>query len=56
MIIGKKGQKLKEIGTNARYDIEKLLTKKVFLRLWVKVKEGWAESDLSLRTLGYLEE
>lgn len=55
MIIGKKGQKLKEIGTNARYDIEKLLTKKVFLRLWVKVKEGWSDDIRALRSLGYYD-
>ena len=55
MIIGKKGQKLKEIGTNSRYDIEKLLTKKVFLRLWVKVKEGWSDDIRALRSLGYYD-
>lgn len=53
MIIGKKGQKLKEIGTNARHDIEKFLTKKIFLRLWVKIKEGWSDDIRALRSLGY---
>ena len=53
MVIGKKGQKLKEIGTDARHDIEKLLAKKVFLRLWVKVKEGWSDDARALKSLGY---
>lgn len=43
IIIGKKGEKLKQIGTAARQDIEKLLGKKVFLQLWVKVKRGWVD-------------
>lgn len=53
IIIGKQGQMLKEIGTKARMDIEKILGKKVFLKLWVKVQEGWANDDRHLRELGY---
>ena len=53
MVIGKKGQKLKEIGINARHDIEKFLTRKIFLRLWVKVKEGWSDDICALKSLGY---
>jgi GTP-binding protein Era len=53
MIIGKKGAKLKEIGTGARLDMEKMLDKKVFLQLWVKVKSGWSDDERSLKSLGY---
>lgn len=56
IFVGKKGERLKKIGTRARQQMEQCFGKKVYLQLWVKVKEGWAESDLSLRTLGYLEE
>lgn len=53
IIIGKKGERLKKIGTQARRDIEKLLDSKVFLRLWVKVKEHWTDDEKALKTLGY---
>ena len=53
IVIGKNGAKLKKISIDARRDIENLLKQKVFLRIWVKVKEGWSESDASLRSLGY---
>lgn len=53
IVIGKKGELLKKIGTQARRDIEKLLGKKVFLRLWVKVKEDWSDDEKALRSLGY---
>lgn len=53
IIIGKGGAKLKEIGTKARLDIEKLLDKKVFLQLWVKVKSGWTDDEKALRSFGY---
>lgn len=53
IIIGKKGAKLKKIGIHARQDIEKLLGTKVFLRLWVKVREHWTDDDKALRSLGY---
>ena len=53
MIIGGKGQKLKQIGMDARKDIEAMLDSKVYLQLWVKVKEGWSDSDHALRSLGY---
>ncbi|MBY0377864.1 MAG: GTPase Era [Gammaproteobacteria bacterium] len=53
IIIGKHGEMLKEIGTKARMDIEKILDKKVFLKLWVKVQEGWANDERHLRELGY---
>jgi len=53
MVIGKGGEKLKQIGTQARIDMEKLFGGKVFLELWVQVKSGWADSPKSLKNLGY---
>jgi GTP-binding protein Era len=53
IIIGKKGARLKKIGIQARRDIEKLLNTKVFLRLWVKVKENWTDDEKALKNLGY---
>jgi GTP-binding protein Era len=56
IVIGKGGQRIKEIGTQARTDIEKTVDKKVHLELWVKVKEGWADDERALRSLGYSDE
>ncbi len=56
MIIGKQGRKLKGIGKSARQDIEALLGTKVFLQLWVKVKENWRDSDIMLSNFGYINE
>jgi GTP-binding protein Era len=56
MIIGKAGHKLKGVGMSARADIETLLGTKVFLELWVKVRENWRNSDFALRSLGYGDE
>jgi GTP-binding protein Era len=53
IIIGKDGRKLKGVGKSARTDIEALLGTKVFLRLWVKVRENWRDSDFALNSLGY---
>lgn len=53
ILIGEKGKKLKSIGTRARKDIEKLLGQKVFLQLWVKVKENWTDDERALKTFGY---
>lgn len=53
IIIGKKGEKLKQIATQARQDMELLLGGKVYLEVWVKVKSGWADSESVLRNLGY---
>jgi GTPase len=53
MIIGNKGQKLKEMATSARIDMEKLLGKKVFLQCWCKVKSGWNDDERLLKQLGY---
>lgn len=56
ILIGKSGQRLKRIGTDARTDIEALLSRKVMLNLWVKVKSGWSDDERALRSLGYRDE
>lgn len=53
IIIGKGGAMLKKIGSLARKDIERFFDQKVFIELWVKVKEGWRDSDFMLRNFGY---
>ena len=53
IIIGKGGKKLKGIGKSARLEIEALLGCKVFLEIWVKVKENWRDSDFALSNFGY---
>ncbi len=53
MLIGAKGEKLKEIATQARLDMEKLFDGKVFLEVFVKVRSGWADSAHMLKSLGY---
>jgi len=53
ILIGKKGAMLKEIGSLARADIEKILGTKVYLELWVKVKERWSQRDNLIREFGY---
>lgn len=56
IIIGKQGSMLKKIGTKARMDMEKLLDTKVNLKLWVKVKKDWRDSDTLLRNYGFQSE
>ena len=56
IIIGKQGAMLKKIGTNARYEIERLLDTKVNLKLWVKVKKDWRDSDFLIKNFGYRED
>ncbi len=56
IIIGKNGQMLKEIGKQARLDIERLLGSKVFLELWVRVKEDWKNKDHLLKDFGYFQD
>ncbi len=53
IVIGKQGRMLKEVGIEARQDIEVLIDGKVNLKLWVKVKEGWADDERALHSLGY---
>lgn len=52
IVIGKGGEKLKQIGTQARLDMERLFGGKVFLEVWVKVKSGWADDDAVLKRTG----
>ncbi|MGB5276634.1 MAG: GTPase Era [Gammaproteobacteria bacterium] len=56
IIIGRKGARLKSIGTRARIDIEKMLDGKVYLELWVKIREGWSNDERALTSLGYSTE
>ncbi len=53
ILIGRKGEALKKLGTDARMDIEKFIEKKVHLELTVKVKEKWRNSPLTLKNFGY---
>ncbi len=55
IIIGRRGEMLKKVGTAARVDLEKFLDKKVFLQLFVKVNDNWRDSDKQLRRFGYME-
>lgn len=56
IIIGKDGKKLKGIGKSAREEIEALIGTKVFLQLWVKVRENWRDSDFALSNFGYRDQ
>lgn len=56
IIIGKKGDMLKKIGTKARLELEKFLDTKVFLEIHVKVKENWRDSDSLMKNFGYKEQ
>lgn len=53
IIIGEKGEQIKRIGQNSRIELEKKYKTKVFLQLWVKVKDQWADSERALRDLGF---
>ena len=55
ILIGKKGERLKQIGIDARKDIESLLDTKVLLTTWVKVRSGWSDDDRALKSLGYTD-
>ncbi|WJW76142.1 GTPase Era [Thiohalobacter sp. IOR34] len=55
IVIGRQGRLLKEVGREARLDMQRLFGRKVFLELWVKVKEGWADDERALRSLGIEE-
>lgn len=56
IIIGKGGSMLKRIGSDSRYEIEKLLGNRVNLKIWVKVKKNWRESDILVKNFGYKSE
>lgn len=53
IVIGKGGEKLKRISSEARVELEKLFDGKVYLEVWVKVKSGWADDERALKSLGY---
>lgn len=53
IVIGKGGEKLKAVGTQARKDMEQLFGGKVYLEVWVKVKSGWADSAATLKRMGF---
>lgn len=56
IVIGEKGSILKEIGHQAREDMERIFQRKVYLQTWVKVREGWSNNEHALRHLGYVEQ
>ncbi|QIQ22460.1 GTPase Era [Zophobihabitans entericus] len=56
MVIGNQGQKIKQIGIEARRDMQEFFQTKVHLELWVKVKAGWADDERALRSLGYVDD
>lgn len=56
IIVGKNGEELKRVGSYARADLEVILGKKVYLNLWVKVKENWRDSQRGLTDFGYYED
>ncbi|MDO4894672.1 GTPase Era [Moraxella sp.] len=53
IVIGEKGAKIKQVGMDARADMEKLFDRKIMLTLWVKVKKGWSDDERALNSLGY---
>lgn len=55
IVIGKGGSRLKKVGTDARKDMLEIFEQKIFLELWVKVKDGWADDERALRSLGFDE-
>ena len=56
IVIGKKGELLKSVGREARIEMESLFDSKVFLQLWVKVRDGWSDNERMLKNLGYNDE
>ena len=56
IIIGKQGAMLKKIGSTARFEIERMLDMKVNLKLWVKVKKDWRDSDFLIKNFGYTKD
>jgi GTP-binding protein Era len=55
ILVGKQGERLKQIGKAAREDMEKAFDCKVMLNLWSKVKAGWADDERALQSLGYMD-
>ena len=56
IVIGKGGSRLKKVGTDARIDMSEVFGRKIYLELWVKVKDGWADDERALRSLGFDEQ
>lgn len=56
IVIGKGGARLREIGKDARMDIQQMLGKKVHLETWVKVKSGWTDDERAMKTMGYFND
>jgi len=56
IVIGKKGDKIKKIGMQARKELQNFFEKKVHIETWVKVRKGWADDEKALRELGYTDE
>lgn len=56
IVIGKGGARLKKIGEESRYELERMLDSKVMLKLWVKVRSGWSDDERALKSLGYSDE
>jgi len=55
IVIGQGGAQLKAIGSAARRHMERMFERKVFLKLWVKVREGWVDDEAMLKKLGYTD-
>jgi GTP-binding protein Era len=55
IVIGQRGQRLKQVGTAARIEMERHFRARVHLQLWVKVREGWSDDERALKSLGYAE-
>jgi GTPase len=56
IVVGKQGEMLRDVGQQARVEIEKMLESRVNLKLWVKVKEGWVDDERALKSLGYADD
>lgn len=56
IVIGNKGQKIKQIGIEARRDMQAFFDKRVYLELWIKVKSDWADDERALRSFGYMDD
>ncbi len=56
IVIGRGGERLKQVGVEARHDMERLLGSKVMLKLWVKVRSGWADDERAHASLGYQDD
>ena len=55
IVIGHKGDRIKQVGMDARVDLERYFDKKVFLQLWVKIKSGWVDDAKALTDFGYTD-